>query len=37
MKEQVLRSTQIRNMHEMGEIKRAQELRTDEVSVEKLR
>ena len=37
MKEQVLRNTQIRNMHEMGEMKRAQELRVDEVSVEKLR
>ena len=33
MKEKVLRNTQIRNMHEMGEIKRAQEQRTDEVSV----
>ena len=37
MKEKVLRNTQIRNMHEMGEIKRAQELRVEEVSVEKLR
>ena len=37
MKEKVLRNTQIRNMHEMGEIKRAQELRADEVSVQKLR
>ena len=37
MKENVLRNTQIRNMHEMGEIKRAQELRADEVSVQKLR
>ena len=36
MKEKVLRKTQIRNMHEMGEIKRAQELRVDEVSVQKL-
>ena len=37
MKEKVLRDTQIRSMHEMGEMKRAQELRTDEVSVQKLR
>ena len=37
MKEKVLRNTQIRNMHEMGEIKRAQEQRMDEVSVQKLR
>ena len=37
MKEKVLRNTQIRSMHEMGEIKRAQELRADEVSVQKLR
>ena len=29
--------TPIRNMHEMGEIKRPQELRVDEVSVQKLR
>ena len=36
MKEKVLRNTQIRNMHEMGEIGRAQELRVDEVSVQKL-
>ena len=36
MKEQVLRNTQIRNMHEMGEGKRAQEQRTDEVSVQQL-
>ena len=35
IKEQVLRNTQIRNMHEMGEIKRAQENRIDEVSVQK--
>ena len=27
--------TQIRSLHEMGEIKRAQELRIDEVSVQK--
>ena len=37
MKEKILRNTQIRNMHEMGEIKRAQELRVDGVSVQKLR
>ena len=37
MKEKVLRNTQIRNMHEMGEMKRAQEQRIDEVSVQKLR
>ena len=37
MKEKVLRNTHIRNMHEMGEIKRVQEQRTDEVSVQKLR
>ena len=33
----VLRNTQIRNMHEMEEIKGAQELGADEVSVQKLR
>ena len=32
-----LRDTQIRNMHETGEMKRDQELRVDEVSVQKLR
>ena len=37
MKERVLRDTQIRSMHEMGEMKRAQELRVDEVSVQTLR
>ena len=37
MKEKVLRNTQIRNMHEMGEIKRAQEQLVDEVSLQKLR
>ena len=36
MKEKVLRNYQIRNMHEMGDKKRAQEQRIDEVSVEKL-
>ena len=35
--EEVLGNTQIRNMHEMGEIKRAQEQRIDEVSVQKLK
>ena len=29
-KEKVLRDTKIRSMHEMGEMKRAQELRVDE-------
>ena len=33
LKGKVLRDTQIRNIHEMGEMKRAQELRVDEVSV----
>ena len=37
MKEKVLWNTQFRNMHEMGEIKRAQEQRIDEVSVQKIR
>ena len=37
MKENVLRDTQIRSMHEMGEIKGAQEQRIDEVSVQKSR
>ena len=37
MKEKVLRETQIRSIHEMGEMKRAQELRVDEFSVQKLR
>ena len=36
MKAKVLQETQIRSMHEMGEMKRAQELRVDEVSVQKL-
>ena len=36
MKQKALQNTQIRNMHEMGEIKRAQELRVDEVLVQKL-
>ena len=37
MKEKVLRDTQIRSMHEMGEMKRPRELRVDEVSSQKLR
>ena len=37
MKEKVLRDTQIRSMHEMGERKRVQKLRVDEVSVPKSR
>ena len=37
MKEKALRETKIRNMHEMGKMKRAQELRDDEFSVQKLR
>ena len=35
MKEQVIRDTRIRSVHEMGEMKRAQEQRVDEVSVQK--
>ena len=34
MKEKALRDTQIRSMHEMGEMKRAQELRVEEFSVQ---
>ena len=37
MKDKVLRDTQIRSMHEMGDMKRAQELRVDELSLQKLR
>ena len=37
MKEKALGETQIRNIHEMGEMKRAQELRVDEFSVQKFR
>ena len=33
MKKKALRDTQIRSMHEMGELKRAQELRVDEYSL----
>ena len=35
MKEKALRETQIRSMHDMGEMKRVQELRVDEFSVQK--
>ena len=37
VKEKVFRNIQIRNMHELGEIKRAQERRVDEVSLQKTR
>ena len=37
IKGKVLGDTQIRSVHKMGEMKRAQELRVDEVSVQKLR
>ena len=37
MKEKALRYTQIRSIHEMGEMKRAHELSVDEFSVQKLR
>ena len=37
MKEKALRDTQIRSVHEMGEMKRAQELRVEEFSAQKLR
>ena len=37
MKEKAFRETKIRNVHEMGEMKRAQELRVDDFSVQKLR
>ena len=37
VKEKALRDTQVRNVHYMGEMKRAQELRVDEFSVQKLR
>ena len=36
-KEKVLRDTQIRSMHEIGKMKRAQELRNEEVSVQKMK
>ena len=35
--EKIVRDAQIRSMHEMGEMKRGQELRVDEVSVQKSR
>ena len=37
MKEKVFRDTQVRNIHEMEELRRAQELRVDEFSAQKLR
>ena len=37
VKDKVLRETQIRNIHEMGEMKRAQEVRVEEFSVQKFR
>ena len=37
LKEKVLRDTQIRSMHKMGEMERAQELRIGELSVQKSR
>ena len=37
MKEKALRDIQIRSIHEMGELKRAQESRVDEFSVQKLK
>ena len=37
VKEKARRETQVRNMHEMGEMNRAQELRVGEFSVQKLR
>ena len=37
VKEKALRDTQIRSIHEMGELKRAQELQVDEFSVQKMR
>ena len=37
LKDKVLRDTQIRSMHEMGEMKGAQELRVDEISVHELK
>ena len=37
MKEKALRETQIRSIHEMGELKRAQELRVDAFFLQKLR
>ena len=37
MKEKALRDTQIRSIHELEELRKAQELRVDKVSVQKLR
>ena len=37
MREKALRGTRIRSIHEMEEFRRAQELRVDEFSVQKLR
>ena len=37
LKEKFLRDTQIRSMRDMGEMRRAQELRVDEVSVHKIK
>ena len=37
MKEKLLRDTQTRDVHELGEMKRAQELRVDEFSLQKMR
>ena len=37
IREKALQDTRIRSIHEMGELKRAQELRVDEFSVQKLR
>ena len=37
MKEEALRDTQIGSIHEMGELKTAQELRVDELSAQTLR
>ena len=37
MKEKALRGTQMRKIHEVGEMLRAQELRVDQLSVQKLR
>ena len=37
MKEKALRGTHIRGVHEMEELRRAQELRVDEFSAQKLR
>ena len=37
MNEKLLQDTQIRNIHELEEMKRAQDLRVDEVSVQELR